>query len=94
MSLGDRDVQLVLRKVDSAELALALKGVTEAVRDKITSNLSERAATNVLEEVDMLGSVRLSQVEEAQQSIIRTIRTLEESGEIVVRRGGDDEFVE
>lgn len=94
VSLGDRDVQLVLRKVDSAELALALKGVGEAVRDKITTNLSERAAQNVLEEVDMLGSVRLSQVEEAQQSIIRTIRTLEESGEIVVRRGGDDEFVE
>jgi flagellar motor switch protein FliG len=94
VQLGDRDVQLVLRQVETGELALALKGVSEPVRDKITRNLSERAAENVLEEVELLGPVRLTQVEEAQQSVIRTIRTLEERGEIVVRRGGDDEFVD
>ena len=93
-TLTDRDLQLVLRQVDTAELALALKGVAEPVRDKITGNLSERAAENLLEEVELLGPVRVTQVEEAQQSIIRTLRTLEEQGEVAVRRGGDDEFVD
>jgi flagellar motor switch protein FliG len=93
VELEDRSVQLVLRQVDNAELALAVKGVTEAVRDKITSNMSERAAATLLEEVELLGAVRLTQVEESRQSIIRTIRMLEEQGQIMVRRGGDDELV-
>ncbi len=93
VSLEDRSIQLVLREVDGSELALALKGVADEVRDKITRNLSERAATNLLEEVELLGTVRLRQVEEAQQNIIRTIRQLEEQGQIMVRRGNDDEFV-
>ncbi len=93
VTLDDRSVQLVLRSVEGNELALALKGVTDPVRDKITANLSQRAAENLIEEVELLGAVRLTQVEEAQQSIIRTIRQLEERGEIMVRRGSDDEFV-
>ncbi|MFC7504844.1 flagellar motor switch protein FliG [Nocardioides sp. CPCC 206347] len=93
VGLDDRSVQQVLRQVDTAELALALKGVSESVRAKITSNLSERAAENLLDEVEMLGAVRLAQVEEAQQGVIRTIRQLEEQGQIMVRRGNDDEFV-
>lgn len=93
ISLDDRSVQLVLRSVEGNELALALKGVPDQVRDKITSNLSSRAAENLVEEVELLGAVRLTQVEEAQQSIIRTIRQLEEQGQIMVRRGNDDEFV-
>lgn len=93
VGLDDRSVQQVLRQVDTAELALALKGVSDAVRSKITTNLSERAAENLIEEVELLGAVRLAQVEEAQQSIIRTIRQLEEQGVITVRRGNDDEFV-
>ncbi len=93
VNLEDRSIQLVLREVDTAELALALKGVSDTVRDKITKNLSERAATNLIEEVELLGTVRLRQVEEAQQNIIRIIRRLEEQGQIMVRRGNDDEFV-
>jgi flagellar motor switch protein FliG len=93
VELEDRSVQLVLRQVDTGELALALKGVSETVRNKITSNLSERAAENLIEEVEILGAVRLTQVEEAQQSIIRSIRELEEQGQIMVRRGNDDDFV-
>lgn len=93
VGLDDRSIQQVLRQVDTADLALALKGVSEAVRSKITSNLSERAAENLLEEVELLGAVRLAQVEEAQQGVIRTIRQLEEQGQIMVRRGNDDEFV-
>ncbi|KAA1417706.1 flagellar motor switch protein FliG [Nocardioides humilatus] len=93
VNLDDRSVQTVLRQVDTAELALALKGVSDQVRRKITGNLSERAAENLLEEVDLLGPVRLAQAEEAQQSIIRTIRQLEEQGVIMINRGNDDEYV-
>ncbi|MCM0622566.1 flagellar motor switch protein FliG [Nocardioides bruguierae] len=93
-SLDDRAVQQVLRQVESASLALALKGVADKVRDKITRNLSSRAAENLVEEIDMLGPVRLAQVEEAQQAVIRTIRQLEERGEIMIRRGNDNDFVD
>ena len=93
VGLDDRSVQQVLRQVDAGDLALALKGVSEAVKTKITSNLSARAAENLVEEVELLGAVRLAQVEEAQQAVIRTIRQLEEQGQIMVRRGSDDEFV-
>lgn len=93
VNLDDRSVQLVLRSVEGNELALALKGVPDEVRNKITTNLSARAAENLVEEVELLGAVRLTQVEEAQQSIIRTIRQLEEQGQIMVRRGNEDEFV-
>jgi flagellar motor switch protein FliG len=91
--LDDRDMQVVLRQVDAGELAMALKGVTEEVRTKVTSNMSARAAENLVEEVELLGAVRLRQVEEAQVNIIRAIRSLEEAGEITVRRGADDEYV-
>ncbi len=91
--IEDRSVQLVLRQVNEAELALALKGVSESVRNKITSNLSSRAAETLLEEVELLGAVRLTQVEEAQQSVIRKIRQLEEQGQIMVHRGSEEELV-
>ncbi|MGN6577199.1 MAG: flagellar motor switch protein FliG [Nocardioides sp.] len=91
--LEDRDVQLVLRQVESADLALALKGVSEDVRAKITKNMSERASQTLLEDIDLLGPVLLRQVEEAQQKVILTIRRLEDAGEIVLRRGSDDEYV-
>lgn len=94
VSIDDRSVQQVLRQVDTTDLAMALKGVGEQVRNKITANLSERAAENLLDEVELLGTVRLRQVEEAQQAVIRTIRALEEQGQIMVRRGNDDELVE
>lgn len=93
-TLDDRSVQQVLRQVETDVLATALKGVSDVVRDKVTRNLSERARETLLDEIDVLGPVRLSQVEEAQQAVIRTIRELEEQGQILIRRGGDDEFVE
>ncbi len=93
LTLDDRSVQLVLRQVDSKELACALKGVRQDVKDKILNNVSERAATNLAEEVDMLGPVRLSTVEEAQAKVISTIRQLEESGQITLARGDRDEYV-
>lgn len=93
VGLDDRAVQQVLRQVETADLACAIKGVSLEVRDKVMSNLSERAAANLAEEVEMLGAVRLHTVEEAQAKVIRAIRAMEESGEILLRRGDDDEFV-
>ncbi len=91
--LEDRAVQLVLRQVESATLAQALKGAAEGVKEKILRNMSERARENTLEEMDLLGPVRLSQIEESRASIVQVIRGLEESGQIVVRREGEDELV-
>jgi len=93
VSLEDRAVQMVLRQVDSAVLATALKSVPEVVRDKVLSNVSERARVDLMDEIEVLGQVRVSAVEESQATIVQIIRSLEESGQIVVRRGGDDEFV-
>ena len=91
--LEDRAVQLVLRQVETGTLAQALKGSAPEVRDKILTNLSERARENLLEEIDLLGPIRLSQVEEARATIVQVIRGLEESGQITVRRDGEDELV-
>jgi flagellar motor switch protein FliG len=91
--LEDRAMQLVLRSVETNELSVALKGAAPEVRDKILRNLSERARENLEEEIELLGPVRLSQVEEARAGIVQAIRRLEESGQIVIRREGEDEYV-
>lgn len=93
VSLEDRSVQLVLREIDSKELAIALKGVRDDVLVKVTSNMSERAGESLKDEIEILGAVRLKQVEEAQGNIVKAIRRLEESGQIIVSRG-TEEFVE
>ena len=88
VNLDDRAVQAILRQADTKALALALQGVSPEVRDKITRNMSERAGAGLVEEIEVMGPVRLKQVEEAQAVVIRLIRTLEESGDIIVSRGG------
>lgn len=93
VSLDDRAIQLVLRQVQVNDLATALKGVPETVRSRVMQNMSERAALNLAEEMDVLGPVRLHVVEEAQAGIVRIIRQLEESGQILVGRGDEDAFV-
>ncbi|MEK7423662.1 MAG: flagellar motor switch protein FliG [Actinomycetota bacterium] len=90
VTLEDRAVQLVLRQVDAKELATALKGVRAEVKQKIMRNMSERAAQNLEEEIVLLGAVKMKTVEEAQGAIVRVIRALEESGEVVVTRGTDE----
>jgi flagellar motor switch protein FliG len=93
VNLEDRAVQLVLRQVEVANLAIALKGVAPVVHAKIMANMSERAAATLAEEIELLGPVRVQSVEEAQTEVVRVIRELEESGQIVVARGDADEFV-
>jgi len=91
--LDDRAIQKVMREVDSQELAKALKSVDTEVQDKIFKNMSKRAATMLKEDMEYMGPVRLKDVEEAQQKIVSIIRHLEDTGEIVVARSGEDEMV-
>ncbi len=92
--LEARDVQQVLRGVDVAVLAVAMKGALPAVEEIITANLSERNREVLADEVRMLGPVRLSQVEDARAAIVRAIRDLEAAGAITVQRGDEDAYVD
>ncbi|AHF10619.1 MULTISPECIES: flagellar motor switch protein FliG [Dehalobacter] len=91
--LDDRSVQLVLREVETKDLALALKGSNEDVTQKILANMSSRSAGMLKEDMQFMGPVRLREVEEAQQKIVKVIRKLEEAGAIVISRGGADEII-
>lgn len=92
--LDDRSLQRVLREIDlQADLPLALKVASDDVKAQIMRNLSKRAQENLEESMSYLGPVRLRDVEEAQQRIVNVVRRLEEQGEIVVSRGGEDELV-
>ncbi len=91
--LDDRAIQRVLRDVDNNDLAIALKGSNEEVQNTIFNNMSKRLAVMIKEDMEFMGPVRMKDVEEAQQKIVNTIRKLEDSGEIVISRGGGDEII-
>ena len=92
--LDDRSVQLVVREVDTKDLALAMKATNEDVTAKIYKNMSKRAADMLREEISYMGPVKIRDVEEAQTKIVNVIRTLEDRGEIVIVRGqGEGMFV-
>ena len=91
--LEDRAIQRVLREVDNNDLAISLKSANEEVQSAIFNNLSKRLATMIKEDMEFMGPVRMQDVEEAQQKIVNIIRKLEDSGEIVISRGGGDEIV-
>jgi flagellar motor switch protein FliG len=93
VTLDDKAVQQVLREVEMKDLATALKGTSEEVQRKIFSNLSERAATMLQEDMEFMGPVKMSIVEEAQQKIVAVIRRLEEQGDISLGRGEDEVVV-
>ncbi len=92
-TLQNADVQKVLRLVDNDDLMLALKGVADEIRNYIFSNMSQRAVETMKEDMQFMGPARLSAVEEAQQKIVGVIRTLDESGEIYLRRGEQDAVI-
>ncbi len=89
--VDDKGMQKVLRRVETSKLSLALKGASEEVKLKIFKNMSERAGVMLKEEIEMIGAVRMKDVEEAQQTITRIIQELEAKSEIVIsgRKGGD-----
>ncbi|MFQ5429118.1 MAG: flagellar motor switch protein FliG [Phycisphaerae bacterium] len=92
--VNDRGIQAFLKEIETADLTLALRTATDELKEKIFSNMSERAATNIREEMEYMGPVRLNDVELAQQRIVDVVRRLEESGEIIIAgRGGDSELI-
>ncbi len=93
ITLDDQSIRRVLREIDFKDLAYALKGSSTEVTDRIIKNLSKRAGEMLAEDIEMLGPVRLREVEEAQQKIVQVIRRLDEAGEIIISRGGEDAIV-
>jgi flagellar motor switch protein FliG len=93
VQLDDPSLQRVLREVDAKDLAMALRGVAEELRDKIFKNLSSRASEMLREDINASGPVRMRQVEESQQRIVGIVRRLEESGDLVVQRGTEDVLI-
>src|ERR1051326_8038788 len=92
--VNDKGIQAVLKEVDNEELALALKTASEELKAKIFSNMSERAAQLIKEDMQYMGPVRVSDVEAAQQRIVDIVRRLEEAGDVVIQgRGGDAELL-
>jgi flagellar motor switch protein FliG len=91
-TVDDRALQEVLRQIEPQRLAVALKGVSAELLAIIQRNLSERARITLTEELDLLGQVRLKDVEDAQSEIVRTVHELEKEGTIQLARG-QEEFV-
>ena len=92
--VNDKGIQSVLKEVDNDDLALALKTASDDLKEKMFSNMSERAAQLITEDMEYMGPVRLSDVEGSQQKIVDIVRRLEDAGEIIISgRGGDSELV-
>jgi flagellar motor switch protein FliG len=89
----ERSLQTLLRSIDAELLVLALKGADEVLRDKLFSCMSTRAAANVKDEMEALGPVRLTEVQEAQKQIIAVARKMSDDGTIVLAGRGGDEMV-
>jgi flagellar motor switch protein FliG len=94
LKLDDRAIQSLLKEVDTAQWATALKGASEEIKQKILGNLSQRAAEMLAEEMEYLGPIRLSDVEAVQQQIVDTVRRLEDAGEITVAGGDGEQYIE
>lgn len=90
VKLHDAALQRVLREVDTKDLARAMRGANEEVNERIFKNMSRRAADMLRDEIQYMGPIRLREVEEAQQKIVQIIRRLDETGEIIIARGGED----
>ncbi|WP_079529844.1 flagellar motor switch protein FliG [Halobacillus hunanensis] len=93
VTLDNRAIQRVIREVDNDDLRLSLKVSSDEVKALVFTNMSERMAETFKEEMEIMGPVRLRDVEEAQTRVVGTIRRLEEVGEIVVARGGGDDII-
>lgn len=93
VTLDNRSIQRVIREVDMSDLTLALKVASEEVREVIFRNMSKRMVETFKQDLELMGPVRLRDVEEAQQRIVAIIRRLEDSGEIIIARGGGDDII-
>jgi len=93
LKVDDRGFREILKQVDKQELTVALRTASEELKEKFFSNMSERAREMLQEDMEIMGPVRISDVEEAQQKILRVARQLESEGKIILGKGGDDILV-
>ncbi len=93
LTLDNRSIQRVLKDVDNGKLTIALKGSNEELKNALLSNISKRLAAMIQEDMEIMGPVKLRDVEEAQQEIVNIVRKLEESGDIIISRGGGDDLI-
>jgi flagellar motor switch protein FliG len=94
INLDDRGIRAILKEVNNEELTMALKTASETMMNKVLANLSERAAEMIREDLEVMGPVRLADVEKAQQAILRVAKKLEAEGKIIIgKSGGEDVFV-
>lgn len=91
--LDDRGMRELLKDISNEDLTMALRGSTDDLKEKFFKNMSERAATMIREDLEIMGPTRLADVETAQQNIVKTVRRLEAEGRIMIGRGGGDVFV-
>jgi flagellar motor switch protein FliG len=93
IDVDDRGIQAILREVQQEALMKAIKGADEELRNKITGNMSKRAAEMLIDDLEAMGPVRLSEVETAQKEILSVARRLADAGEVMLGGGGGEEFV-
>jgi flagellar motor switch protein FliG len=93
MDVEDRGIQAILREVQQDVLMKAIKGTDDALKEKIMSNMSKRAAEMMADDLEAMPPVRISEVEAAQKEILSTARRLADSGEIMLGGGGGEEFL-
>jgi len=93
IDLDDRGFQTLMREIQTDQLQLALKGTDENLKEKFLTNMSQRAAEMMRDDLEAMGPVRLSDVEGAQKTILAAARSLSDKGEIMLGGGGGDEFV-
>jgi len=93
MLIDPAGIREILQRVDKKSLALALKGTNEELRGQFFKNMSGRAVEMMKEDMEVLGPVKLKDVETAQQQIVAIVRSLDESGVISIKSGGSDEYV-
>jgi flagellar motor switch protein FliG len=92
-AVDDIAIRELLKEVSNEDLTVALKGASDELKDKFFKNLSERASAMIKEDLEIMPPKKLSEVEAAQQNIVKTVRRLEDEGKIVISRGGSDVFV-
>ncbi|NBI07854.1 flagellar motor switch protein FliG [Senegalia massiliensis] len=93
VNLDSKSIQRFIREIDNSEWSIALKGASEEVKEVIFANMSKRLVEIIKEDMEFMGPVRLKDIEESQQNIVSVIRKLEDAGEIITPRGGDEVIV-
>ena len=91
--VDDRGLQRLFKEIDQKDLSLALKGVTDEVKEKFFKNMSKRAAEMIKSDMAFMGPVRMRDVDLAQQRIVKLVKDLENKGEIVITRPGEEEMI-